>query len=176
MNREELETGLFDSHQRFIDLMNQLSKEDFEFRLNDDKWSNGENLLHILKSTKPLGQALALPNFQLKLIFGKSNRPSRTFDELVSKYKNKLRDGGKAKDKFIPSNISFDQRAEVVKKLSKTINQIMKHFAAFSEENLDHLILPHPLLGKLTLREMMYFTIYHVQHHQKIVERNLEAH
>jgi hypothetical protein len=37
----------------------------------------------------------------------------------------------------------------------------------FSETQLDQLILPHPLLGKLTLREMLYFTIYHVQHHQK---------
>jgi len=47
--------------------------------------------------------------------------------------------------------------------------------SGFSEEDLDKLILPHPLLGKLTLREMMYFTIYHVQHHQRIVERNLAA-
>ena len=34
-----------------------------------------------------------------------------------------------------------------------------------SEHKLDRCILPHPLLGKLTLREMIYFTIYHMEHH-----------
>jgi hypothetical protein len=34
--------------------------------------------------------------------------------------------------------------------------------------------LPHPLLGKLTLREMIYFTIYHVQHHHKLVQNQLK--
>lgn len=33
---------------------------------------------------------------------------------------------------------------------------------------------PHPLLGKLTLREMMFFTIYHVQHHEVFDEKKFE--
>lgn len=40
-------------------------------------------------------------------------------------------------------------------------------------DELDKYILPHPLLGKLTIREMMYFTIYHVEHHKKLTERGL---
>jgi hypothetical protein len=40
---------------------------------------------------------------------------------------------------------------------------------------LDLLILPHPLLGKLTLREMLYFTLYHVEHHEKQVLENLKS-
>jgi hypothetical protein len=30
--------------------------------------------------------------------------------------------------------------------------------------------LPHPLLGKLTLREMLYFTAYHADHHRHSIE------
>ena len=45
---------------------------------------------------------------------------------------------------------------------------------SFSEKQLDTFILPHPLLGKLTLREMLYFTIYHAEHHKKQTLKNLE--
>jgi hypothetical protein len=35
----------------------------------------------------------------------------------------------------------------------------------WSEDDLDNHRLPHPLLGKLTVREMLFFTLYHIQHH-----------
>ena len=38
------------------------------------------------------------------------------------------------------------------------------------EKDLDFYVLPHPLIGKLTLREMLFFCIYHVQHHHKITQ------
>jgi hypothetical protein len=34
-------------------------------------------------------------------------------------------------------------------------------------------VLPHPLLGKLTIREMLYFTVYHGEHHRLHTEQNL---
>ena len=49
-----------------------------------------------------------------------------------------------------------------------------KKIELFSEQDLDSHILPHPLLGKLTFREMLYFTIYHVQHHQDLMLKYLE--
>ncbi len=42
-----------------------------------------------------------------------------------------------------------------------------------SKGQLDTFILPHPLLGKVTLREMLYSTIYHVQHHQKQIKNSI---
>jgi len=173
MTKEQLIAAITDDHQEFIGLMNGLSDEDFTAQPIPQKWSNGENLAHILQSTQPLNQALTLPKFQLKLMFGKSNRLSRSLDELVEKYRGKLAEGGKASGKYIPKQISIEERGELLSKLSKTIQKIGSKLSSFSEDELDKYILPHPLLGKLTLREMMYFTIYHVQHHQKIVERNL---
>ena len=52
----------------------------------------------------------------------------------------------------------LDQYTAYSEKLERLINRL-------SENELDKYILPHPLLGKLTLREMMFFTIYHTQHH-----------
>jgi hypothetical protein len=44
----------------------------------------------------------------------------------------------------------------------------------FSEAQLDEYVLPHPILGKLTIREMLYFTIYHATHHHLATLKNLE--
>jgi hypothetical protein len=35
----------------------------------------------------------------------------------------------------------------------------------WSEAELDRYTLPHPLLGDLTMREMLCFTLYHNQRH-----------
>jgi hypothetical protein len=55
----------------------------------------------------------------------------------------------------------------------KEVEGVAGKAVKFSEKDLDTLILPHPLLGKVTLREMLYFTIYHVQHHVEQVKTNL---
>jgi hypothetical protein len=51
--------------------------------------------------------------------------------------------------------------------ISNNIDQLARRVNRFSESELDQLLLPHPLLGKLTLREMVYFTIYHAHHHER---------
>jgi hypothetical protein len=43
----------------------------------------------------------------------------------------------------------------------------------WKDDQLDHYIAPHPLLGKLTLRELCYFTIYHAGHHLNIIKARL---
>jgi hypothetical protein len=58
--------------------------------------------------------------------------------------------------------------------LEKLVASLSARVEGFSEQQLDLLILPHPLLGKLTLREMIYFTIYHAGHHEKQVIENLK--
>ncbi|MBN8578769.1 MAG: DinB family protein [Cytophagales bacterium] len=57
--------------------------------------------------------------------------------------------------------------------LTNEVTKLASKLNRFSEAELDLYILPHPLLGKLTLREMIYFTCYHVQHHQELVKQNL---
>jgi hypothetical protein len=44
----------------------------------------------------------------------------------------------------------------------------------WSEAALDSVQMPHPLLGRLTAREMIFFTLYHNQHHVEVVRRRLD--
>lgn len=173
MEISELQQKLKESHVRFIGTINRVADGDFTKSVNQ-KWTAGQQLDHIIKSVAPVNLALALPAFVLRMSFGKANRPSRTYDQLVEKYRGKLNEGGRAPGRFVPASISISQRAALTSKLEKLVASLSARIEGFSEDQLDLLILPHPLLGKLTVREMVYFTIYHAGHHEKQVIDNLK--
>jgi DinB superfamily len=172
MSKEEIIAKLEENHNAFIDYIHSLKEEDFNFS-RDDKWTAGQQLEHINRAVRPLTQGFILPKFFFSLIFGKSSRPSRSYDQLVDRYHQKLESGGRASGRFIPPPVTFAQRDALTATLRKLINILCKQVNRFSENDLDTYILPHPLLGKLTIREMMYFTIYHVQHHQSNIAKAL---
>ena len=150
-----------------------VSNVDFTKSVNQ-KWTAGQQLEHIIKSVGPVNTAFALPTFVLRMFFGKANRASRTYDELVTKYQGKLNQGGRAPGRFVPKPVLLNQRGELFQRLDGIVRSLSKKLDSFSEEQLDLLLLPHPLLGKLTLREMIYFSIYHAGHHEKQVINNLK--
>jgi hypothetical protein len=170
MFREEIIMKLLNNHESFCEYVADLSDEDFMYA-PAGKWTPGQQAEHIYRSLKPLNLVMGFPKPVMKMIFGKSNRPSKDFDSLVEKYKNKLSAGGKASGRYIPEPVWVEQRTRVNEKILSTVGQLCKKVSRFSEEQLDHYILPHPLLGKLTLREMLYFTIYHVLHHKRLIEQ-----
>lgn len=174
MKKQELIQQLKTNHLEFADYLSQLNESDFLYSPNFQKWSAGQQLEHIVKSVSPLTQAFLLPNFMLSLLFGKANRNSKTYSELIEKYHSKLSLGGVASARFTPKKVELNQRKELLAKLTQLIEKLCKQLDGFSEEQLDKLILPHPLLGKITLREMFYFTIYHVQHHHRLIQENLK--
>jgi len=172
MTKQELKSKLNENHLQFTEYLSLLPESDFMYS-PANKWTAGQQLQHIILSVKPVTQAFSLPRFVIKMMFGKSNRKGRSYDELVAKYKVKLQEGGKAPGRFVPQIVNYHQREEVIKTLNSLIGKMNKQIDKISDSHLDELILPHPLLGKLTLREMIYFTIYHVEHHLEITKRNL---
>lgn len=174
MEKQEISDKLKKAHLAFTLFIDSLTDEEFLVSY-DGKWTPGQQLDHIYISVKPLTQALYLPDFILKLLFGKANRPSKTYEELVEKYQKKLADGGRATSKFIPKEISVSQKEELIDSLTYSVEKLIKHVQGSSEKELDVLVLPHPLLGKLTLREMLYFTIYHVGHHHIVTRRIIDS-
>lgn len=173
MDIKTIQNQLTEKHHIFSDFVGSLSSNEFLYR-KADKWTAGEQLEHILLSVRPLRQALSLPKFILKLIWGQANRAGRDYDGLVSKYRSKLESGGRATGMFIPKAVPFEKRERIRKELTHELNRLCAGLDGFAESELDKYVLPHPLLGKLTLREMIYFTIYHVQHHDMLTRKNLE--
>lgn len=173
MTKQQINIELRERHKRFTTYMQSLNEKDFTFS-KETKWSAGQQLDHIFRSVSPLVQAFMLPKFVPGLLFGKANRSSKSYDELVSKYKGKLAKGGVATGQFVPPAIVYDKKEKLCKQVNSKVGKLCKQVDSFSEQQLDEYILPHPLLGKLTLREMLYFTMHHVDQHLEITKRNLE--
>lgn len=141
------------------------------------KWSAAMQTRHLVKSVDTARLAYTLPGFIVRMIGGTPNRPSRSFEELVNRYKQKLEQGGRASGRYIPPSIpaSYGQI-----RLLQEFDTAMKNFAAAiaatkKEEQLDQYLAPHPLLGKITLRELAYFTIHHARHHQQSIAAMLAS-
>ena len=142
-----------------------------------DSWSPAETVRHLSKSTRPVVKALRMPSVVVRLMFGRAKRPSMTFDEFRRRYLDALAEGGRA-GRFAPSSQSEADLAAWRRTIMSTyvglLRDLRRAIARWPEKKLDVLQLPHPLLGKLTLREMLFFTLYHQRHHVDVVKRRLE--
>ncbi len=171
MNREVLQQKLKSNHQSFIDHILSLDEAAYNFSM-EGKWNAGQVLDHLQRAVSTLSLALLLPKQVFGLLFGKANRPSKDYEGLVAKYRQKLSEGGKAHGRYLPAIIPFHKRNDSAAALQKSVIAVCKRLNAFNETQLDTYILPHPLMGKITMREMMYFTIYHAEHHLRILQRS----
>jgi hypothetical protein len=172
MNKESIIQLLMTSHSNFVSYLGQLPTMQLQ-KSDQGKWNALQQADHIKKSLKPLAQGLMLPNFVLKLLYGRANRPSKTYQQLVDKYNLKLQAGGTASAPFVPQYVPINQLPSILRKIEKYNTQICKRTAKRSETALDEIVAPHPLLGKVTLREMLFFTAYHVQHHQQLIKQGI---
>jgi DinB superfamily len=170
MTKAELQRELLKNHTSFVDCLRQLPESTAYYAANG-KWSPAQQLEHLIKSVRPVSLAFSLPKLLLPLLFGRANRPSRTQVDLIARYKAKLAAGGKSSRPFIPGKPRGLKR--ICTQMEKIIQGLAQKIDRFSEAELDMYILPHPLLGKLTLREMLYFTAYHVQHHHAQVDQKV---
>ena len=168
-NKSQIILALNENIDAFNNYIAPLTKEQFEASPSS-KWSAGQNLDHLIRAIRPLQLAYGLPKFALRILFGKTNRPSKTYDELVTKYKAKLAAGGRASGPFIPSFIDFEKKDELIKKYAEQKQKLILKIEKQNEKDLDVYLLPHPLLGKVTLREMLYFTIHHNEHHLELLK------
>ena len=171
MKREEVIGKLQDNHQAFIEYINSLTDEEFLVR-QQSKWTAGQQLQHICLSVRPVNLALLLPRFMLRLLFGKP-MGKRSYEELVKDYQNVLKNGGKAGAPYIPKSVGIHQKQKLINELTKLIDSLVEKINQLSEDDLDQHILPHPLIGKTSIREVLYFTIYHVKHHHEQLVNNL---
>ncbi len=147
---------------------------------DDGGWSPAQNVEHLIKSTAPVTRALGMPRLLLRLLFGVAHVPSRSFTEVRAAYRKTLDEGGQA-GRFGPrGDATADTDAPARRKLLDTwralIPRLIEAVRGWDEDALDRFRLPHPLLGKLTLREMLYFTLFHLGYHaEKVAARGKQG-
>ena len=68
--------------------------------------------------------------------------------------------------------MTLSNKALYISKLVKEEKRLAKKIQKWTESDLDTYLLPHPLLGKMTIREIALWTAYHTEHHYKILKLN----
>jgi hypothetical protein len=173
--KEELLDAFSDQEAASVVYWNHFDTHAF-FEKIGSSWSPAENVRHLSKSTRPVAKALAIPTILIRLKFGRPKHASRSYDELVERYQEKLAEGGQA-GRFAPAAKSAADldvwRREIMSEFVKVNFDLRHGIGRWSDGKLDRMQLPHPLLGDLTVREMLFFTLYHQRHHMGVVERRL---
>lgn len=141
------------------------------FTRQGETWSSSDNVDHLIRAIKPLVRALKLPRLVLQTMFGKAHTPSRSYTEICEAYEDVLATGVGASGAFLPDQQTpYDpskQKAVLLETLSKLGHDLAATLEKWPDSALDECQLPHPLLGKLTVREMMFFSIYHALRHAR---------
>jgi hypothetical protein len=169
MNKDQILLGSKSIFSQFTDVCLAIPEQQF-YSQPAGKWSIAENADHLLRAIKFTTLAYTLPKFMVRMVGGKPNRPSRTYEELVAKYKLKLEQGGKASGRYIPGKIA-GKKFLLMRQWQKAYAKYLEAIdLKWKDEQFDHYIVSHPLLGKITVRELCYFTMYHTEHHLKIIQ------
>jgi len=173
MNKEQISQQLASHYASFAAYINSLSDAGYNHS-RPGKWSAAQQLNHMVLSVKPLAQVSAMDKAMIAASFGTTNAAGRSYNDLLTAYLDKLHAGGRAPERFVPAAEPALSRTELTGEMSRLVGQLRNNLATFTEQELDTLQLPHPLLGNITFREMMYNAIYHVQHHHAQTEQNLK--
>lgn len=174
--KTEIIEGINHHHQALLGFISALDESSFSFSWKG-KWTPDQQLEHITKSVAPVVLALRVPRFFLKYKFGVTNRPSRTYDELVARYHKALEGLTEAAPKeFSPEKVSYNQREKKFAAYNSVVNKLAKHAAKCNDKELDYYVVPHPLMGRVTLREILFFCVYHVHHHHRIKQEIIDHH
>lgn len=168
MNKNELITKLNKAHSAFWDTA--INLPDFSVSLNG-RWSIAQNVEHISLVLSQITKYLSLPKITISSTYGLSERASVSYETFVNAYKTALENGAKAMDPFLPELNSDTNIEELVSQGKNLLEGFVSSLQNWSEEEFDLYKCPHPVLQKITVREILYFTIYHVQHHHEILKK-----
>ena len=151
-----------------------IPEEEFS-KARGDKWSIAENLSHLIKSNQAIASGLKLPKLTFRG-FGKPNRPERSYEEVVNRYLEKLKVAEFPQNPFAPKSDQPFNREEMLDHWMTIDEKLRSRIEKkWDEKDLDAYLMPHPLMGKLMTREMLFFAIFHNYHHLKAMKDRYEG-
>jgi hypothetical protein len=169
-NRSDIIEALSASEKEVADFFTSLSAEELSLRAGT-AWTALEQLDHLNIGVAAVTRGFAAPKLLLRLRFGRPKRPGMSYIELRDDYRARLASGGRASGAFVPKPVELadasilKHRDELVERWRRRHGRLRDAVSSWSEKHLDTIQLPHPLLGSISAREMLYFQIYHGEHH-----------
>lgn len=138
-----------------------------------DHWSPAHHLLHLTRANESVARALRSAELPLH-----PTARSRTYAEVRDAAGTALADT--PKDRLLEMGrkvvlVPGAGLAEIVNGFASSGAALRAAASTWTEDALDRHVLAHPLMGDLTVREMLLFFIVHERHHLKVVRTRLEA-
>lgn len=156
----------------FNEFISTLDEKQFELN-PDKKWSAGQDLMHLIKVLKIVNLAFSLPKIGLQIMYGNNKKEQRSVEELQTLYKNALKGGAKAPSIYIPKPVFFIEKNALIEKHRLLNDAFIEKLNNQNDIVLDKYRLPHPILGKITLRELAIFTSFHTVHHFELLKSKI---
>ncbi|WP_299526610.1 DinB family protein [Winogradskyella sp.] len=168
MDKEAIADLIDEKHTKLINWLKQQPDESWTTGPKG-KWTTGQHALHLLQSIKPLNNALSMPKFLLRYKFGTANRAVRNYDAITQRYQERL-EQAKGKTYKGSQNMKIpplSDKSYILNRLQTESKKLQYKTKKMSDKHLDNLILPHPLMGKMPVREIIMWTAHHVAHHNE---------
>ena len=167
---DEILAALERSAQSVVDSFSAIPDAVF-FEGDSDRWAPAHHVVHLTRASLSVGAAMRARNLPPH-----ATGRSRTFAEvrdaaassLASASKDRLLEMGRTVT--LPAGTG---KGEIVEAFAVASAALRDAARTWSEEELDHHAMMHPMLGSLTAREMLFFFVVHEQHHRKNVLRQL---
>lgn len=173
MHKDEIADLL---EEKYHTLLDWLEVQDDEKWIQNPKgeWTTGQQALHLLQSIIPLNNALSMPKFLLRYRFGKTNQEVNDYGVIVERYLTRLKEAegktfkGSRKLK-IPK---IEDKTYILTRLQVESKKLQYKARKITDENLDTLLLPHPLMGKMPIRQILMCNAYFVDHRTNTLKEN----
>jgi hypothetical protein len=137
------------------------------------KWNPAQHLIHLTRANSRIAQGFqardALPNNE--------SGQAKSYEVVREMYLSALA--------HVPSELLAKNGAAVQVEANSSQSQILEVYQqagsilrqgiqTWTEAEMDAKAMPHPLLGLLSVREMLEFTLYHDLHHLEGVRKTLD--
>ena len=173
MEKEKIVDLLEEKHSNLFKWLEEQPKENWE-KGPVEKWSTSQHILHLVNSLQLLNKVLSYPKFLLKYKFGICNRKQRDYEAVVKNYQQKLLKN-QEKAKIFNQRLkmpTLKERKRLIIKYQIQQKKLQYKTKKLDDKNLDTLLIPHPLMGKMTIREIIMWTAYHTEHHTVTLKKN----
>jgi hypothetical protein len=168
--KEEIQNTLSSVFNELNEQVSTINAKDFKVSKNG-KWNIAQNIEHLTLSNNITALSFRMPKTVLQRLFKIHRSANLNYDEVTWRYQKALGNGAKAALAFQPIFSKFPVIILVLKFWKLSCSNLLSALKNWSEADLDTYQVQHPILGKISLRELALFTIYHTRHHLNTIKQ-----
>jgi DinB superfamily len=135
------------------------------------KWNPAQHLIHLTKSGSRIAQGL-----QAKDQLPNHGSPSRAYEVIRDTYLATLKQAPAELLAKVGASVQVEtgsSQAQILEAYLLAGKQLRESAQTWTDSDLDTKSMPHPVLGSISIREMLEFVVYHDLHHLEGVRQTL---